>query len=345
MSKYIDTLTIGEIGDKNIDIRESVSTLSYDLSANMVSQVSFTVHDPGFKMHNNNYFMVGRRVVFNNLEFEIAAVGVLHTTRDSVNVTARSLAMQKLRRERGQKSFGRMAPTEFAALMAEKVGLDFFGESTPVSGNIIREKTENKDESSYDVCTRLAREAEFLFFEANGTLFFASEKFLIDNQPNFTINVPSESTDSFFGLNVSLRRSTDGKSAATFQANLFKNASSTTIFPGTGVKFKGVNNFEMTFLVDKVAFDASNSGNVAISGTAPDEAGDMACQLQVFQRGAEGECVKRIQEAVGANFSYVSSRTIVIDAVNPAEAMAMGIDPNLLQATKKVQTVNYGGWF
>ena len=300
MSKYIQQLVIGEIGKRNVDVREACTALSYDLSANMVSQISFTVYDENHRMHDNNYFMIGRRVVFNNLEFEIAAVGLTVAGIDSVEITARSLAMQNMRRDKGSKNFGSISPSGFATLMAQKFGLGVFVEPSAVDGQIVREYNEKNEESSYDVLARLARELEFKFFEANGTLFFASDKYLIDNQPNFTISVPSEAGDTFFSSKTQLRRSIDGKNAATFSTSLIKNDSSVTIFPGTGVKFKGRKHFGMTFMVDQVKFDASHSGLVSISGTAPEDSDDMICDIQTFQQGSRGECVKRIQQAVNA---------------------------------------------
>ena len=138
MSKYIQQLVIGEIGKRNVDVREACTALSYDLSANMVSQISFTVYDENHQMHDNNYFMIGRRVVFNNLEFEIAAVGLTVSGIESVEITARSLAMQNMRRDKGSKNFGYISPSGFATLMAQKFGLGIFVEPSAVDGQIVR---------------------------------------------------------------------------------------------------------------------------------------------------------------------------------------------------------------
>jgi hypothetical protein len=187
-------LYIGEIGDENVLVRESVLSAQFDMSARMVSELKLHVYDPGFKMLNSNYFMIGRRVAFvlpatlevedsdgddvtisvKTVDFEIAAVSAEHGANDTVRITARNRKMQQMRREKGQESFGRISPTAFAAATAAKFGLEFFGEDTPVDGNIVREQTEQREESTYDVLTRLARDAEFMFFEANGVMFFAS---------------------------------------------------------------------------------------------------------------------------------------------------------------------------
>ena len=242
---------VGEIGDDNVTVRESILSAQFDLSAKMVSEMQIKLYDHGFKMLNSNYFVIGRRIAFalpstlevedsggeltvsiQTVDFEIAAVSIEHGSVDTVRVTARSRKMQQMRREKGQESFGKISPTAFAAATAARFGLEFFGEDTPVDGNIVREQTEQKDESTYDVLTRLAREAEFMFFEANGVMFFASEEFILENQPSIEINVPSNQSDPFFAANLTVRRSADSKdSASTFNVNLVKSTSSITVFP------------------------------------------------------------------------------------------------------------------
>ena len=70
-----------------------------------------------------------------------------------------------------------------------------------------------------------------------------------------------------------------------------------TLFPGVGVEVKGLNGFTLPFMIDKVNYDASASGFVSISGTAVEDTEDMMCELETFQRGSRGDCVKRIQQS------------------------------------------------
>lgn len=317
-------LFIGEIGNENVLVRESIISTRFDLSAKLVSEIQVQVYDPGFKMLNSNYFMIGRRVAFvlpdtiqvedsngdettismKTVDFEIAAVSAEHGSSDTVTITARTRKMQQMRREKGQESFGRISPTAFAAATAARFGLEFFGEDTPVDGNIVREQNEQKDESTFDVLRRLAREAEFMFFEANGVMFFASEEFILSRQPSIDINVPSNEDDPFFAANLTVRRSSDSKdAAATFNVNMVKSTSSITVFPGLVVNLKGLNNFDKKFMVDRVSFDTSKAGFVSVSGTCPEDSDDMNCEIQTFAEGSRGECVKRIQQAVAASYN------------------------------------------
>ncbi len=299
MSFLVESITVGEVGEKNVEIRESVIDVRYALSANAVSEIQVTVHDPDFKMHNNNYFMIGRRVVYDKVDYEISAVEVKHGQQDSCVFTARLEASQKLRRETGQKNFGNISPTVFAQTAAARVGLQFFGEDSPRDGAIVRESTENKDESTMDVLQRLCRELEFMCFEAKGILFFASESKIIEEQASLVINVPSGDTDPFFGVSVSARRTTDGRSAAKFQAQLIKNSSSQSIYPGAVVELNGIEHFNK-FMVDQVRYSASPNALISISGTSPEDSDELTCELQTFKQGIRGSnCVKRLQQAIG----------------------------------------------
>ena len=298
MSYLVESITVGEVGEKNIEIRESVTDLTFALSATSVSEIKVTVHDPEFKMHNSNYFMIGRRVVYDTVDYEIAAVEVKHSRRDTCTFTARLAATQKLRRETGQKNFGAISPSVFASQAAKRVGLKFFGEDSPVDGQIVRESTENKDESTMDVLQRLCRDLDFMCFEAKGVLFFASQEFIMDNQAVFNIYVPSSAPDPFYASSLSARRTTDGKSAATMNAQLLKNESALSIYPGAVVGVNGLDHFTL-FMVDKVNYSASPSALVSISGTSPEDSDELACTLESFTQGSKGDCVKRIQQAIG----------------------------------------------
>ena len=186
----VESLQVGELGDRLVQVHESIQNLNIDLSADMVSQLTFTVSDPYLKLHNNNYFMIGRTVTYGDYKFEIAAVDVkFGRAWLEVNVTARSQATQKLRREKGNKNFGSISPSTFAAQAAARVGLSFFGENSPVDGQIKRVQKDNQDESTFDMLKKLANKNEFRFFEANNTMFFASEEFIVKNQGKFEIHL------------------------------------------------------------------------------------------------------------------------------------------------------------
>jgi hypothetical protein len=301
----VESLQVGELGDRLVQVHESIQNLNIDLSADMVSQLTFTVIDPYLKLHNNNYFMIGRTVTYGDYKFEIAAIDVKFGGVAEVNVTARSQATQKLRREKGNKSFGSISPSTFAAQAAARVGLSFFGENSPADGQITRVQKDNQDESTFDMLKKLANKNEFRFFEANNTMFFASEEFIVKNQGKFEIHLDlaglgTPSSAAFFPASGNIRRTSDGEKAATASFSLLPSASAFSIYPGTSFNITGVENFTQSFMVDRVQMRAEESSMVRISATAVEETPDSGCNTQTFSIGIRGsDCVKRIQQAVG----------------------------------------------
>ena len=302
VSNYVQSLKIGEIGEKNIEVKNSVISLQYELSASEVSQIVFTMHDPGFSMYNRNFFVIGRRVVYNDTEFEIAAVELQFQTLQSCVVTARSRPTQILKRDISKLSFGDVSPTQAAAAAARLVGLNFFGEATSPSGTIVRQEDNGVVESTMNVLSRLASDLQFRFFEARGTLFFSSEENLVAEQESVVLSLDPSYNDPFQVLRAVIRKTGDNpRVPSTVQLNLLKNDTSILLYPGLGLEITGLTGYEnTTFMIDRVSFDATPSGLVSVSGTNTEVVGDLTCTGQTFSIGSRDECVKRIQNAVGA---------------------------------------------
>lgn len=331
----LDSLIIGELDlEQRIEIVESITSLSVTLQAKGVSTLSFNVYDPKFRMHDNNYFLIKRVVEFNGMLYEIANVSLNHGKRDTVRVTARNMKMQKMRREIGNYSWGQVSPTDVARITAKKFGLGFVGESSPVKGTISRVYNKNTEESTYDILKKLARELNFMFFEARDYLFFASEDFIVDLQGQVRIFVPGRDaeidpvtggyvTDIVFPLKVNLTRDEDAEKKSTFNANTYKNATTQQLYPGLGASFKKVveryqdnnlvtkyeepfPNYSDLYFIDRVQYDITPNSPVNISGTSIKPTADMLCSNAVFQAGDSGPCVERIQYAVGMTGSSVT---------------------------------------
>lgn len=262
----LDSLKIGELNETEVvEIVESIISLRVTLKANGVSSISFNVYDPEFRMHENNYFLIQRVVEFNGMLYEIATVKLNHAQRDTVSITARNMKMQKIRREKGNHSWGAISPTALARLTAKKHGLGFVGETSAVNGVINRVQNDDTDESTYDVLKRLARDLEFKFFEAKDFMFFASEDFIVSankdlptvggvayaGQGQIRIFIPGRDaeidpvtggyvTDVVFPLSVDLKRDEDAEKPATFNVNAHTNATTQQLYPGLGCQFKTV---------------------------------------------------------------------------------------------------------
>lgn len=299
----IPLVTIGELGtEKSKQVTDSISTGKMSYSSSGSSQFSFSVSDPALKFHNNGYFVIRRQVRFDNTKWEIAAVDVnakgLQTS--SVDITCRTEAIQKIKRDKGAKNFGAISPTRFASQIAGTFGLGFFGEASPAKEAIIRTQNETTDESSWDVLRRLAGDLEFEVFEAKGVLFFASRNNLIEKQTSFDLLWPLNKDAKFPVYDLELRRSDDDPLGATFTCKVDR-TNGTQISPGFRANVIGVPFYENPFMVDRVDYDLGSNENVSVSGATIEDTPDTGCETQTFKKGSKGVCVTRIQYAMKVN--------------------------------------------
>jgi peptidoglycan hydrolase-like protein with peptidoglycan-binding domain len=311
----LDSLLIGELDETELkEVKEGITNLSIDLTSKMVSELKFTVYDNNFNMFTNNYFIIGRRVTFLYEEYEIAEASLNFNARNrNITVRARSRATERMRKDKGAKSFGNISPSVFAASMASKFGLKIFAEDSARTA-IKREASENKEESTWDVLVRLARDLEFMCFEARGTLFFASQDFIAEHAPTISISTPPFKINTYGELDFSrisgenpleatsldFKASQDEEKPYNGSLSLLANPTSVSIYPGVIAKLPDLtsNYGNPRLMVERVSVEAGIDKLVRVTCSSVDSLEELECKLNTFERGASGDCVKRIQRAV-----------------------------------------------
>lgn len=306
--QQISPVIVGELGGANDRIQRSIGEISFSYTADGASQLELAINDEDLEMHNAGYFVIRRNVRYREMRFEIAAVEVQAGAGDPerVRVTCRSRAVQRLKRQKGAKNFGKISPTSFALQMANAVGLEFFGESSPAKDAIIRAANDNNDESSWDVLRRLAADLEFIVFEDGEILYFASEKYLIKKQPTITVTWPPTSRNTaFYPHSVQARRSDDDVHGSEIEV-VIDRTNATQIRPGMGLRLNGLEYFDKKHMITSVEYHDNSPTPVSIRARTPEiseDAGgggtETGCTTQTFRQGDTGACVKRIQQAVG----------------------------------------------
>ena len=197
------TITIVDINaGMQSRIDANIVSINIDYSMSMASELSFDVIDFDGSMYSNNYFQIGSTVVYTtktgspfadfnqnpsqssarniNLIFEIANVtlGPGPGYAPLVQVKCYTRAIQQMKRDREPGSVSGNG-TDFVKRAANKYGLNLFAENTSKQKTINKASGTNQAESLWDVLGNLATEAKFVLFEADGTLFFCSQKFLL----------------------------------------------------------------------------------------------------------------------------------------------------------------------
>lgn len=179
------------------DISTHVTQVSVSYSISLVSELSFDVIDVDLRMSANNYFILGRDVIYEThtlgridsytgearqvrLLFEIADVTVSQGPGGSAvySVKCYTKAVQQMKRDKKPGSV-KGNGSQYIRNAAKKYGLEVYWEESSKAKTISKSTGSKQTESLWEVMLRLADDAKFVLFEVDGILVFASEKFLM----------------------------------------------------------------------------------------------------------------------------------------------------------------------
>lgn len=247
------------------NLLELVTNVELSFTMDMASQLSFEAIDPNGSFSRANYFQLRREVLLTRKSdgkfwvFEIAAMsyGPGDTyNAPKISVECRTKAIQEMKRDKRLESFKQMSAAEFAAMIAQRHNLKIYGQSTNKVQSIVKSRSADSDESVWDVLKRLASDNQYVCFEADGTLFFCSERFLIGKIGSGEIGVGIVQRPAYPGLDLQLNDSGDAVELVQNALNVKpvdgKFGASTKKAVSDYQKFFG---FKMTGKVDKVLWD------------------------------------------------------------------------------------------
>jgi len=180
-------------------LHHNIISLKVSFTLDGASAITFDVVDPGFEMAQRNYFQVGQTVIYKSQNirnltktaiglapeywgypFEIADVTYEQTNGASpiVRIQAYTKAVQQMKRDR-KPGVIKGSSSSFVENAARKYGLQFVGQKMTKSVNITTASGDKQADSVWDVIKRMAGENKFVCFEADGTLYFGSQKWLL----------------------------------------------------------------------------------------------------------------------------------------------------------------------
>lgn len=228
------------IGDLSIDqmsvIEDSIVSLNVSYSMSMVTQVTATLIDPHFFLTRNNYFIVGRDVIYRTMHWlgeanidgtfygdpaadlrsdnrwleqklEIASVQVGPGPGSSPSITLemRTKAVQQMRRDKNPGAI-KGNGSDWVIAVAKQYKLDHSVQRTTKNKQINKASGDQQADSTWTVLENLANDAKFLLFECDGRLFFVSQHRLIGKWGIAQLNVdyidPQTNRSSVLPFNV-----------------------------------------------------------------------------------------------------------------------------------------------
>lgn len=276
----IGNLFIGDIGTFSLNqINQSILSLKLSWTLDLVSELSFEVYDKDMFLLKRNSFLIRRDVVYGNDLFEMSNIRVRQDQGSStiVTVSARKKVLQLMKRDKNPEAYGGGSATDYAAVVADRFGLAFVGEPTSKQRVIGKSSGSSSDDSVYDVLKRSASEANFVVFESNNTLYFASEQWLLGRWANIPITWPNYTVDTFIGPASTFytfgmpecEKSDDDPYAANFKV-LVNRQNGKQLRPGMTAVLSGINGFDGSYLITEVAYEEGQENRpVAITCRTP----------------------------------------------------------------------------
>jgi len=285
-----DLISITNPSGQNLDITPAITRLSASFTMDMASEINFEVVDKDFKFASAGYFDIRRDITYAGMLFEVSAVDVQRSSGldPLYRIAARSKAIQLMKRDKGAEAFTGLTPTQFAATVAARFSMGFFGQETTKSQTIVKGRSANVDESVWDVLSRVANDNQFVVYETNNILFFTSQTHLAGKwgDPDFIFQgntlIPfgwPESLDSAFpGAQnryqlmemPSLRRSDDDPMDAEGTI-LVERTNGRQLRPGMTINLTGIPKFEGLYLITAVEFEEGVADPVTVSFRIPSD--------------------------------------------------------------------------
>ena len=256
------------------DITGAITKVDVSFTLDSVSQLSLEIWDQGGRLNDNNYFLIRRDIVYKGIFYEIASVEISQQGSESlrVKVEARNKACQLMKRDKGAESYGGISATDFAQIVADRYRLRFVGQPTSTKRVITKGSNDSSDTSVWDVLKSSASEAQFVVFEADNTLYFGSQEWLLGRWGNIDLAPPGILGNPLFPLieYPNCRKSDDDPFQAEFRA-LLRRENGVNLRAGMTVNLNFVNGFNGRYLITEVAYEENSPNPVSISCRTPEK--------------------------------------------------------------------------
>ena len=266
------------------NVIDQVSEVTIELSTSQITELSFTVEDPAFKILSTGVFDLNTKVTYKGLSLIVAVVetgpggGI-----GGFTIRCRPEIVSKLKKRRGKMVMKKIRPTQFASREVAAAGGKFVGQTSPIRSSIARDvpqKGESYDPasfpSSWTTMQRLADELGFLMYEVGGTIYFGKPTWLIDKLPKVTVEWYPENQKEPYSV-PEFRQSIDNEDVEVSMELPISKAGS--VYPGQGLVLSGFPKYAGTYFINTVSYPLVGPGTVSVSASTvknpkPQKAGD-----------------------------------------------------------------------
>lgn len=284
------------------DISDTVTDMSLNYTMDAGAELSVQIVDAGLQMLRAGYFRLGQTydfvqykdpleqfvlLGFSSENFTLVSVDVQQGFGDAANISLafHDTIFSKLKTDLKPQAYRAANGFSYARNVAKKYKLNFVGEEVKGKQETIKVKAKNNTESVWSVLQRAASDNQFLCFVTNGTLYFASPRYLIGRWGIDTISfkpvgeskernfkyiplvypTPENETRYFLTGLPGMRKSLDSPKIADGSATIF-GGSARYLRAGMTVMVYGLNfQFDNAYLITSVDYEPDTVEPVQIT--------------------------------------------------------------------------------
>jgi cell wall-associated NlpC family hydrolase len=231
-------------------VAAAITESSLSLSTSQTSQLELTIADPNLELLSPtvNGLAKRTRVDWGPLAFEVAVRGTTAVGGNpGLSVTLRARGVQQLKRRTGARVWRSQSYTTWLRSEARAVGLAFYGQPSPTARQVLR----GKDESSWAVAQRGARELGFIVYESAGAIYFGQPRWLVAHLPRLTVARTAAELHAF----PELRDSDDDETAGVTGSLSIAASAAGLYLPGRGVHLTGLGPYTGVYQITGLSSD------------------------------------------------------------------------------------------
>jgi hypothetical protein len=266
------------------NVVNQVTEVTVDLSTSQVTELSFTIEDPAFKILSTGVFDIDTKVTYKGLKLKVA---VIETGAGGgiggLTVRCRPEIVATLKKRRGKFIMRNVSPTQFIKSEVSAANGKFIGQDSQTKSTISRDVAQRGESydpasfpSTWTTMQRLADEIGFLMYEVAGTIYFGKPTWLVDKLPKVQTEWYPENNKEPYSI-PEFRQSIDNEDVEVSLELPISKAGS--VYPGQGLVLSGFPKYAGTYLINNVTYPLVGPGTVSVSASTirnpePQKAGD-----------------------------------------------------------------------
>lgn len=298
------------------DLVEAITSSGVALSSQQISTLSFTVNDADVALLHRDAFARGTPVDYGTLKLQVESRQVVDNGGlPALQATCRSRIIGALKKAKGGQVRTHLSPSTYIGIDVRAAGGRLIAQPSPVRASIQRVHDTQTNETAFDVHVRLASELGYLYFEAEGVVYFGKPSWLVRQMTAIPIRWAGRATDGRLYSVPHMRDDlSDVRAAATGTLTGDPDFLELAI-PGRAVSLRGMGSYDGLYLVTglTMSLDGFSPASVEIASPVdpvpqpPDTSAGKSPGIGLTTAEAGGKASKVALAAVDAFSSVIGT--------------------------------------